>query len=249
MECAKVLVAFAANVNAQNAYKKTPLDLVEGPWRFFSRHDSNLAIGSYQPQSKTWSLDIPPKVTICSAVSQCIDSESVPEQLRSEFIYLLKSLGAKRGRDLYRSISAPVTSHPQCLFHERAPSPSSIGSPAEIFSERLITSFHSSEKAISGLLSSTDVESDLSASDAIALARNMKKLKMLQKAGSRILCLDGGGMKGLIQVEVMAQMEAVTGRKITELFDWIIGTSIGGVLALSIVYGELLKHVFLSQWV
>ena len=89
----------------------------------------------------------------------------------------------------------------------------------------------------------------MSASDAIALARNMKKLKMLQKAGSRILCLDGGGMKGLIQVEVMAQMEAVTGRKITELFDWIIGTSIGGVLALSIVYGELLKHVFLSQWV
>ena len=97
------------------------------------------------------------------------------------------------------------------------------------------------------MLSSTDVESDLSASDAIALARNMKKLKKLQKAGSRILCLDGGGMKGLIQVEVMAQIEAVTGRKITELFDWIIGTSIGGVLALSIVYGELLKHVFLSQ--
>ena len=191
-----------------------------------------------ETSGRQWSIDEPSEVIVSSALSECIDSDPIPDQVRSEFIHLLKSVGAKRGQDLYHIKHAPVTSHPQCSFHALAPSPSSISSPAEIFSERLITSFHSHEEAVSRVLSSTDVESDLSASDAIALARNLKKLKILQKAGSRILCLDGGGMKGLVQAEVLAQIEAVTGRKITELFDWIIGTSIGGIIALGLVYGE-----------
>lgn len=56
--------------------------------------------------------------------------------------------------------------------------------------------------------------------------------------GSRLLFLDGGGIKGLVQIEVMRQLEEATGRRITELFDWIIGSSIGGILALGMVYGE-----------
>ena len=58
------------------------------------------------------------------------------------------------------------------------------------------------------------------------------------KGGSRLLFLDGGGIKGLVQIEVMRQLEEATGRKITELFDWIVGTSVGGILALGLVYGE-----------
>ena len=58
--------------------------------------------------------------------------------------------------------------------------------------------------------------------------------------GSRVLSLDGGGMKGLIQIEVLSQLEQSTGRKITELFDWIIATSTGAIVALGLVYGELL---------
>lgn len=55
--------------------------------------------------------------------------------------------------------------------------------------------------------------------------------------GSRVLCLDGGGIKGLIQIEVLIQIEEKTKRKITELFDWIVGTSTGGIIALALVYG------------
>ena len=61
-------------------------------------------------------------------------------------------------------------------------------------------------------------------------------LPLLQ--GSRVLFLDGGGIKGLVQIEILSQLEQATGRKITELFDWIVGSSTGGVLALGIVYGK-----------
>ncbi len=58
------------------------------------------------------------------------------------------------------------------------------------------------------------------------------------KNGDRILCLDGGGIKGLVQIEILMQLEEATGKRVTELFDWIVGTSTGGVLALGMVYGE-----------
>lgn len=85
----------------------------------------------------------------------------------------------------------------------------------------------------------------------IAIAMQQKEMYQFNKTskegmgfkvngGSRLLFLDGGGMKGLVQIEVMRQLEEATGRKITELFDWIIGSSIGAILALGLVYGELI---------
>lgn len=85
--------------------------------------------------------------------------------------------------------------------------------------------------------------------EAIAITfqqKEMMKFKRTMKGGigfevnggSRLLFLDGGGIKGLVQIEVMRQIEAATGKRITELFDWIIGSSIGGILALGMVYGE-----------
>ena len=57
------------------------------------------------------------------------------------------------------------------------------------------------------------------------------------EGGSRLLFLDGGGVKGLSQIESLIQLEEATGRKITDLFDWIVGTSTGGIIALLLVYG------------
>ena len=61
--------------------------------------------------------------------------------------------------------------------------------------------------------------------------------------GSRVLCLDGGGVKGLIQIEVLMQIEEKMKRKITELFDWIVGTSTGGIVALGLVYGMQIVYM------
>ena len=60
-----------------------------------------------------------------------------------------------------------------------------------------------------------------------------------RRFGSRILCLDGGGVRGLVQIEILRQIEKRTGKKITDLFDWIVGTSTGGIIALAMVYGKL----------
>ena len=56
------------------------------------------------------------------------------------------------------------------------------------------------------------------------------------RPGGRVLFLDGGGIRCLIQVEMLMEIERRTGRKITELFDWFVGTNIGSVVAAGLVY-------------
>ena len=59
----------------------------------------------------------------------------------------------------------------------------------------------------------------------------------IMEGGSRVLFLDGGGIKGLVEIEVLMQIEERTGKRIVELFDWIVGTSTGAIIALGLVYG------------
>ena len=45
-------------------------------------------------------------------------------------------------------------------------------------------------------------------------------------------------LQGLIQIEMLKTIEQMTGKRIGELFDWVVGTSTGGILALGMIYGE-----------
>jgi calcium-independent phospholipase A2-gamma len=61
--------------------------------------------------------------------------------------------------------------------------------------------------------------------------------------GLRILTLDGGGMRGLLILEMLKKIEAETGRCIWELFDLVCGTSTGGFIALSIASRKSLEEI------
>ena len=56
----------------------------------------------------------------------------------------------------------------------------------------------------------------------------------IEGRGVRILCMDGGGMKGLSTLKMLRELERCTGKRIHELFDLICGTSTGGILAASL---------------
>ncbi|KAB7500993.1 85/calcium-independent phospholipase A2 [Armadillidium nasatum] len=62
------------------------------------------------------------------------------------------------------------------------------------------------------------------------------------KGRGRVLCLDGGGIKGLVLCQMLDVIKELLGQSITDSFDWISGTSTGGFLALDIATGKSVNH-------
>ncbi|CAI5681182.1 unnamed protein product [Oreochromis niloticus] len=58
-----------------------------------------------------------------------------------------------------------------------------------------------------------------------------------------VLCLDGGGIKGLVLIQMLIALEKEAGRPTRELFDWVAGTSTGGILALAIIHGKSMEYL------
>ncbi|CAH1155338.1 unnamed protein product [Phaedon cochleariae] len=58
----------------------------------------------------------------------------------------------------------------------------------------------------------------------------------------RLLSLDGGGIRGLVLVQMLLELERVFDRPIGHCFDWLAGTSTGGILALAIASGKTMKE-------
>ncbi|KAG8162296.1 hypothetical protein KVR01_008061 [Diaporthe batatas] len=56
------------------------------------------------------------------------------------------------------------------------------------------------------------------------------------RAGVRVLCLDGGGVRGLVQLRVLREIERVLGPglPIQLFFDLMVGTNTGGIIAIGL---------------
>lgn len=53
----------------------------------------------------------------------------------------------------------------------------------------------------------------------------------------RVLSLDGGGIKGTYTAAFLAELEDMTGARVADHFDLIVGTSTGGIIALALGLG------------
>lgn len=58
----------------------------------------------------------------------------------------------------------------------------------------------------------------------------------------RLLCLDGGGIRGLVLVQMLLEIEKIAQTPIIHMFDWVAGTSTGGILALALGAGKTMKQ-------
>lgn len=60
--------------------------------------------------------------------------------------------------------------------------------------------------------------------------------------GGRLLCMDGGGIRGLILVQLLLEIEKLSQTPVHHMFDWVAGTSTGGILALGLGSGKTMRQ-------
>lgn len=51
----------------------------------------------------------------------------------------------------------------------------------------------------------------------------------------RILSIDGGGLRGIVPLMILKQIESESGKRIHELFDMVVGTSTGGIIVCGLL--------------
>ena len=237
IQIVRILLAFGARINHLSSRKKTPLDLVEGPFRFQDVSQGFLLVDPTETAPSS-SLE-----TSCNHY-YTFTSHFAKNGNVTELAQFLRQCGAERSRDRVRML-VPINSFSDLAKIEKEMD-SSASSPGQKvvelqhdnWCEQLPQLFHQITAEVNRKLSDVSYPLSQHADEAMALGIQMRELKMLREAGSRILFLDGGGMRGLIEIEILSQLEEQTGRRITELFDWIVGTSTGGIIALGLVYGE-----------
>ena len=223
--------SIGTNINATDQQEETPLDLLND--------DITDAESSNDTSRRLKDASTLPPRSLKQGHSSVFKNPT-RKAPRQEIIELLKTTGGLRGKLVDRA------AHPSRI--ESFPLVPLNGSFQDVkqrkqvlrWAAQLTTQYSELERNIREWFRNTSHAGEtqlLSSNEAVPLAMQLNEMEKFKQAGSRILCLDGGGIRGLIQLEVLSQLERKTGRRITELFDWIIGTSTGGIIALGLVYG------------
>ncbi|XP_069907370.1 85/88 kDa calcium-independent phospholipase A2 isoform X2 [Oryctolagus cuniculus] len=71
----------------------------------------------------------------------------------------------------------------------------------------------------------------------------LSSLRDEKRTHDHLLCLDGGGVKGLVIIQLLIAIEKASGVATKDLFDWVAGTSTGGILALAILHSKSMAYM------
>ena len=129
------------------------------------------------------------------------DSHLVKQTVVDGIVDTLKTAGANRSKDLPRKeIIACVPKFKRFLDERESNSTEKWSTcTLPLYCCRL-------DNTIKQRLANISVSLTNTPDEAMALAVQMRELRMYQKAGSRILFLDGGGIRGLLEVEILSQV-------------------------------------------
>ena len=75
------------------------------------------------------------------------------------------------------------------------------------------------------------------------LASSINKIEISNPVPYKILSLDGGGAKGFYTLGVLREIEAMTGKKLHEVFNLVFGTSTGAIIAALIAQGNSVDDI------
>ncbi|XP_055993550.1 85/88 kDa calcium-independent phospholipase A2 isoform X1 [Sorex fumeus] len=124
-------------------------------------------------------------------------------------------------------------------------SPLSQAGPSEQGSATTLHPFFSLEKSqpppIS--LSNLELQDILHVSRARKPAFLLSSMRDEKRSRDHLLCLDGGGVKGLVIIQLLIAIERASGIATKDLFDWVAGTSTGGILALAILHSKSMAYM------
>ncbi len=244
-------------MNAVNSDNRTPLGLTKSKAKRYFLKKMNSWTGVSIEESGDFGFTLvpqPPPPSMLGVIGEAVDATTILTQGNQDSSIESSSSLAKSYGEFSRSlVREEVESELTQLLRsvDGSVSPDTIHSNvARPPQEHVLYEDNSSARRLHmqldvALKKQTDDLNSLSSQDEIVAGyKQRKELAKFKRTGNRILCLDGGGMKALVELDILCSIEKHTGKKITELFDWIVGTSTGGILALGLVYGEVsLKHV------
>ena len=223
----KILLAFGANINQMNGSSKTPLDFCDGRYVFMHRQDSFMEIAFEEPEkmakSKSKNDELVKLLKACGAVHGKETNSRTKARRENRKLYL--DFCGLREKEYYKD--KEQSRHSTSKEEKEDMKVDWCLSKAELYHK-----YWTHVMQYPAPFSSDNLQK------AADFGIQVKNMRLLQMAGSRVLVLDGGGMKGLVEIEILDQIEKATGLRIVDLFDWIVGTSTGAIIALALVYGN-----------
>ena len=207
----KVLISFGADINACSSNGETPFNMLSGHRHsrvtglFFnmvarkpqpSRNDSASLMESLPSPRKIRKLD-----SLLAIGCDDVKERSTVSAMVKEVTKMLVSAGAKE---------TPVVENPNLTFARsirRSRATRAREKRSQELPEIRYKYYYLLREIVMKRLSNTaDQQMCLSAEYSAFLLNHMREVRLLQMAGCSILCLDGGGMRGLMQVEILCQV-------------------------------------------